>query len=78
MSSADAIKWNERYRSGMETGFETPRKFLIEQARYLPDRGLALDIAMGLGGNAGFLIERGLHVIGVDISEVGIRRAKDR
>jgi hypothetical protein len=78
MSSADAIKWNERYRSGVEVAFESPRDFLIAQAQYLPDRGLALDIAMGLGGNAGFLIERGLRVIGVDISEVGVQRAKAR
>ncbi len=58
--------------------FESPRDFLIAQAQHLPARGLALDIAMGLGGNAGFLIERGLRVIGVDISEVGVRRAKAR
>jgi len=75
MSSADAIKWNERYRSEQ---FQRPREFLIEQAQVLPERGLALDIALGLGGNAGFLIERGLRVIGADISEVGVRRAKDR
>jgi len=78
MSSADAMKWNERYRSGAPTGFELPRDFLIEQAAHLPERGVALDIAMGAGGNAGFLIERGLRVIGVDISEVGVRRAKER
>ncbi len=76
MSNADAIKWNERYRSGVEAAFESPRDFLIAQAQHLPERGLALDIAMGLGGNAGFLIERGLRVIGVDVSEVGVRRAK--
>ncbi len=75
MSSADAIKWNERYRAEM---FQGPRDFLIEQAAYLPERGIALDIATGLGGNAGFLIERGLRIIGVDVSEVGVRRAKDR
>jgi tellurite methyltransferase len=78
MSSADAIKWNERYRSGVEIAFESPRDWLLDQARHLPDRGVALDIAMGLGGNAGFLIDRGLRVIGVDISEVAVRRAKDR
>jgi cyclopropane fatty-acyl-phospholipid synthase-like methyltransferase len=66
------------YRSGVEAAFESPRDFLIEQARHLPGQGLALDIAMGLGGNTGFLIERGLRVIGVDVSEVGVRRAKQR
>jgi cyclopropane fatty-acyl-phospholipid synthase-like methyltransferase len=75
MSSADAIKWNERYRSEQFFG---PRDFLIEQVHHLPDRGIALDIATGLGGNAGLLIERGLRVVGVDVSEIGMRRAKDR
>ncbi len=78
MSSVDAIKWNERYRSDAETAFESPRDFLIAQTQYLPEQGLALDLAMGLGGNAGFLLEHGLRVIGVDISEVGVRRAKGR
>jgi len=78
MSSRDAIKWDERYRSGAETAFEAPREFLLVQAQHLPHRGLALDLAMGLGANAGFLIERGLRVIGVDVSEVGVRCAKQR
>jgi SAM-dependent methyltransferase len=76
MSSADALKWNRRYQSGGEAEFEGPREFLIAQAQHLPKRGVALDIAMGLGGNAGFLIERGLRVVGVDIAEIGVRRAK--
>jgi len=33
---------------------------------------------MGLGGNAAFLLARGLHVIGLDISEVAVRAAKAR
>jgi tellurite methyltransferase len=76
--NADAIKWNERYRQGVEAAFEQPRSFLIEAAEYLPRHGLALDVAMGLGGNAAFLIERGLRVIGFDVSEVAVQRAKDR
>lgn len=75
MSSADAIKWNERYQSN---AFQGPREFLIEQASHLPQYGVALDLAMGAGGNAGFLIDRGLRVIGVDVSEVGVRSAKQR
>ena len=76
--SDDAVKWNERYRVNAEPAFQQPREFLIEQAAHLPAKGLALDVAMGLGGNAGFLIERGLRVIGLDVSEVGARRAKNR
>ncbi len=78
MSAEDAIKWNERYRDGVEPAFERPREFLIEQAHHLPAQGLALDVAMGLGGNASFLIERGLRVIGLDVADVGVRRAKAR
>lgn len=76
--SDDAVKWNERYRVNAEPSYQRPREFLLEQAAHLPTSGLALDVAMGLGGNAGFLIERGLDVIGVDVSEVGVRRAKQR
>ncbi len=76
MTGADAWKWNERYQSGVEAAFERPRDFLVEQAQCLPNHGVALDIAMGLGGNAGFLLERGLCVIGVDVSEVAAKRAK--
>jgi hypothetical protein len=75
---SDAIKWNDRYRSGVEAAFEQPRSFLIEAEKFLPRAGLVLDVAMGLGGNASFLIDRGLRVIGFDVSEVGVRRAKDR
>ena len=78
MTSTDAAKWNERYQTSVEAAFERPRDFLVEQAQLLPDRGLALDLAMGLGGNAGFLLERGLRVTGVDVSEVAVRRAKAR
>jgi tellurite methyltransferase len=78
MSSDEARKWNERYRASVEPAFRRPRDFLIEQAQHLPAGGVALDVALGLGGNAGFLLERGLHVIGVDIAEVGVRRAKER
>jgi tellurite methyltransferase len=76
--NADAVKWDERYRQGVEPAFEQPRSFLIEAAEYLPRHGLALDVAMGLGGNAGFLIERGLRVIGLDVSEVAAQRAKQQ
>lgn len=76
--NSDAIKWNDRYRHGVEAAFEQPRSFLLESEKFLPRVGLALDVAMGLGGNARYLIEHGLRVMGFDISEVGVRRAKDR
>jgi hypothetical protein len=37
---------------------------------------LALDIAMGLGVNAGYLLDHGLRVVGVDISNVAVTQVK--
>ena len=76
MSSGDADRWNSRYRSGPRTATDLPRSLLVDHANLLPSSGLALDIAMGLGGNAGFLIQRGLRVVGIDISLVALIRAK--
>jgi len=77
MTLSDAERWNERYLQDERFAtFTQPRPFLVENARFLPDSGLALDIAMGLGGNAGFLLERGLRVLGVDISWVAVQRAR--
>ena len=79
MPKEDASRWNARYSGNTRySTFERPRPFLTSLVDYLPETGIALDIAMGLGGNAGFLISRGLRVVGVDISEVAARRAKQR
>jgi tellurite methyltransferase len=75
MSREDAARWNARYQADPRASFEKPRSFLVEHAHLLPSTGLAVDVAMGLGGNAKFLLERGLRVIGVDISIVAIRNA---
>lgn len=78
MPGEDAFRWDQRYTE--EERFKTfiqPRPFLVENANLLPEHGLALDVAMGLGGNASLLLERGLRVIGVDISGVAVRRAHE-
>lgn len=79
MPIQDAQRWDERY-SGEDrhNNFEKPRPFLIRHAELLPTNGLALDVAMGLGGNAEFLLKRGLKVIGIDISSVALKRARQR
>jgi SAM-dependent methyltransferase len=74
----DAARWNSRYQQDSRASFEQPRRFLVENAARLPRQGLALDAAMGLGGNAAFLLARGLRVVGVDISIVALRQAKAR
>jgi len=73
-----ASRWNTRYHDEARCSFERPRSLLLEFAHLLPSRGIALDLAMGLGGNAGFLLQRGLHVLGVDISQLAVYIAKAR
>jgi tellurite methyltransferase len=76
MTREDADRWNFRYQTDPRRSSTLPRTLLVDHADLLPSHGLALDIAMGLGGNASFLIIHGLRVIGVDISYIAVRRAK--
>ncbi len=78
MALQDAARWDEKYQDERYNTFTQPRQFLIDHESYFPRRGLALDVAMGLGGNSAYLVEHGLSVIGVDISSVAVRRAKKR
>jgi SAM-dependent methyltransferase len=47
----------------------------MDYAYLLPETGLALDAACGVGANSHFLAQRGLRVIGMDISQVALRMA---
>jgi SAM-dependent methyltransferase len=79
MAASDGVRWDARYREEPRfVSYDKPRPFLVENASFLPEQGLALDIAMGLGGNSAFLLACGLRVIGVDISRVALRRVKQR
>jgi len=76
MPLADAVRWNERYLTSDRHTFSSARALLTDHANLLPANGLALDLAMGLGGSSGFLLDRGLSVVGVDIASVAIGKAK--
>jgi tellurite methyltransferase len=79
MPIQDANRWDARYKDDSRyITFEKPRPFLSNHVDLLPSRGLALDVAMGLGGNAELLLLRGLNVIGIDISSVALKRARQR
>ena len=70
--------WNERYAAhGLVYG-DAPNDFLVQMARHLPSRGRALDIGAGEGRNALFLASRGLDVLAVDQSDVGLLKAQKR
>ena len=67
--------WDERYSGeGLVYG-AAPNEFLAGVADRLPKAGRALDIGAGEGRNALFLASRGLDVLAVDQSEVGMRKA---
>jgi len=74
---SDLERWNTRYQS-QPPGPAGPQPWLVAHQPLLPPTGLALDLAMGLGGSAGWLLERGWRAAGADISEVAVRRAKAR
>ncbi|MEE9448258.1 MAG: class I SAM-dependent methyltransferase [Arenicellales bacterium] len=66
-------KWNKRY-SALNCADARPASVLKDLAYFLPDKGKALDIACGLGGNAIFMAKRGLNVAALDASKVAIEK----
>lgn len=73
MASFETVqrKWDTRYQQ--EDVSSEPSKNLLENAHLLPAKGMALDLACGLGGNALFLAKQGLEVSAWDISSVAIK-----
>jgi SAM-dependent methyltransferase len=68
-------RWNARYQAQPDSP-PAPQPWLQAHAARLPTPGLALEVAMGLGGSAAWLAARGWRVAGVDIAEVAVRRAR--
>lgn len=75
MSDAERERWDERYREG--AGATEPSSFLLSLDDRLPRRGRALDLAGGRGRHAVWLARRGLDVTLADVSEVGLRLARE-
>lgn len=64
-------KWDSVYQ---KTQVSFPVEVLIENSFLLPKKGLALDLACGLGANALFLAEHGLSVHAWDISKIALNK----
>ncbi len=77
MPAEDALRWNKRYTQESERRAR-PRDWLINHISQISNMGVALDLAMGLGENAGFLSNKGWRVIGVDISSIAAMKAKTK
>ena len=73
---ADKKRWDKRFaRKEFALGKE-PNPFLKKHIRLFP-KGRALDIATGEGRNAAFLAQKGFEVDAVDISQKGLRKARE-
>jgi SAM-dependent methyltransferase len=74
MHSAQA-KWDRIYREKVSV-MPQAADVLSQNLHLLPDFGVALDLACGLGGNSLLLAKAGLNVKSWDISPVAIERLK--
>ena len=72
---ADREEWDATYREGKDFN-PAPNKFLVEMVKGRKP-GLALDVAMGQGRNALYLASQGWRVTGIDISDEGLRQARE-
>jgi SAM-dependent methyltransferase len=71
--------WNESYASGeplpWDTGTPDPLLVGMVESRAIAP-GRTLDVGCGTGTNAIYLAQQGFTVLGVDISEVAVARAR--
>ncbi|MBI4575285.1 MAG: methyltransferase domain-containing protein [Planctomycetes bacterium] len=68
--------WDERYATAEYVYGKEPAEYLRSRRHLLPAGGEALDVAAGEGRNAVWLAEQGYTVNAVDISPVGLAKAR--
>ncbi len=68
-------KWDKHYKTASHS---SASRVLLENQHLLPNNGLALEIACGLGNNALLLAEQGLETHAWDISSVGIDQLQNK
>jgi len=70
----DKSRWDQKYSDETYLFGKDPIPFLKEYFHLLP-KGKAVDLAMGEGRNGVYLAVKGFDVVGLDISEKGLRKA---
>lgn len=73
----DIERWDAKYRDANPNPAFTPDPILIDHAPLLDGRGMALDVACGVGQNAIYLAERGYRVVALDGSLAGLRYGRE-
>ena len=68
--------WDNRYRQRDRIWSGKPNRHLVTEAEGLP-AGKALDVGCGEGADALWLANRGWDVLGIDVSEVALSRARE-
>ena len=78
MGFTDATQfWNERFDKKEFIFGKEPNEYLVEQAsRYLEPNSSVLCIADGEGRNGVWLAKQGMQVIGFDVSDIALVKAK--
>lgn len=73
------MRWDDRYAAQGPAGSDEvgPPAAFADVAGHFPTTGTGLDLACGRGGAAVWLAQRGLRVLGVDVSAVAIEQARD-
>jgi SAM-dependent methyltransferase len=75
----DRRRWDARYSTQGPAPVDAvaPPAVFAPHADAFPTTGHALDLACGQGPGTVWLAQRGLHVLGLDISEVALDQARD-
>jgi len=66
-------KWEQRYRAEVAV-YPEPARVITQNQHLLPEQGLALDLACGLGANALLMASRGLQTQAWDISSEALAK----
>lgn len=76
MAEEDRQKWDDVFRSGRHGPQDAP-SWLQDLDSELPRAGAALDVAAGAGRMSLWMARRGLDVVAVDISPVGLALTRE-
>lgn len=79
MSDDDRARWDDRHSEGdpPSAGEVRPPAAFALVAHLFPSVGTALDVACGRGGATVWLAERGMEVLGLDVSPIAVDRARE-